>query len=233
MKSVFLLLTFLVSNFIFAQSLTGAWQKIDDSKLKTIKLYSNYYFTSATYDESDGEFIKASAGTFTKNDFDYIENIETHSESTALAGTYVNFNYEIENDTLKVTDKNSKQQETWVKIDEAKEENVTCYRIHQVFRDSKWQTIEYKPRKTLKMITDNYYQVIAINTQTGEFFGSSGGEWTAEENKYQEHIKFFSKNQSMTGTTLEFSKNTEGDIWHHDGKSSKGEYIQERWIKYK
>ncbi|WP_127844162.1 hypothetical protein [Psychroflexus aestuariivivens] len=233
MKTTFLLLTLLVYSLTFSQNLTGAWQKVDNSKFKTIKLYSNHYFTSATYDESDGEFIEASAGTFTKNDFDYIENIETHSESTSLAGTYINFNYEIKNDTLKIKDKNSRHEETWVKIDEAKKEHVTCYRIHEVFRDSKWQTIGYKPRKTIKMLSDNYYQVIAINSQTGEFFGSSGGKWTSLDDKHQEHIKFFSKNQSMTGVTLEFRKNIEGDIWHHDGKSSKGEYIQERWIKYK
>ncbi|MFN2261367.1 MAG: hypothetical protein ABR595_04825 [Psychroflexus sp.] len=233
MKPIILLLTFLASSLSFSQSLAGAWQKVDDSKFKTVKLYSSHYFTSATYDESDGEFIKASAGTYTRNDFDYIENIETHSESTSLAGTFINFNYESQQDTLKIFDKNSKIQETWVKIDEAKKENVTCYRIHQAFRNSSWQTIDYKPRKTLKMLTDNYYQVIAINSQTGEFFGSSGGKWTSLDNKHQEQIEFFSKNQSMTGITLEFSKNIEGDIWHHDGKSSKGEYIQERWIKYK
>jgi len=60
---------------------------------------------------------------------------------------------------------------------------VTCWKIHQAFRDSNWITIEDSPRKTLKLLTNNYYQVLALNSQTGQFFGSSGGQWALKDNK--------------------------------------------------
>jgi hypothetical protein len=132
-----------------------------------------------------------------------------------------------------LNDKNSRNTETWVKIDSASKESVTCWKIHEVFRESRWQTIEDAPRKTLKMLTDNYYQVLALNSQTGEFFGSSGGVWTEDDGKHNEIIRYFSKNPMMVGDTLSFKKEIKDSIWHHNGKSSEGEYIQERWKRFK
>ncbi len=60
---------------------------------------------------------------------------------------------------------------------------MTCWKIHQAFRDSNWITIEDSPRKTLKLLTNNYYQVLALNSQTGQLFESSGGQWALKDNK--------------------------------------------------
>jgi hypothetical protein len=220
---------------LHSQQLNGAWEKVtkNSSDQKTVKLYSDAYFTSSTFLESTGEFISATGGTYTLSNSDYIENYEIGSESRAITGTYLNFDYRVKNDTLTLSDKNSRNEEVWVRIDKAEGENVTCWKIHQAFRDSKWLTIEDKPRKTLKMLTDNYYQILALNSQTGEFFGSSGGKWTDNENKHNEIIQFFSKNPSMVGDTLSFKKEISDEIWNHNGKSSEGEYIQERWKKFK
>lgn len=218
-----------------AQELNGAWQKIEKNTedQKTIKLYSDSYFTSSTYLVSSGEFISASGGTYSLSNSGYIENYEIDSKSRAVTGTYLNFDFEVKNDTLNLQDKNSRNEETWVRIDKAEGEYVTCWKIHQAFRDSKWLTIEDKPRKTLKMLTDNYYQVLALNSQTGEFFGSSGGKWSNEDGQHQERIHFFSKNPSMVGDTLSFNKEIKDSIWNHNGKSSEGDYIQERWKVFK
>ena len=217
--------------FLQAQNLKGAWIRVDTKSKhqKTIKLYSDSYFTTSSYMKSSGEFISASAGTYAINESDYIENYEIHSNSRAVTGTFLNFDYNIENDTLKLRDENSRNTEVWVKVDTAKKDNVTCWKIYQAYRDATWKTIEDKPRKSLKMLTDNYYQVIGLNSQTGEFFGSSGGKWTYENGKHNEKIQFFSKNPDMVGKTKEIKNG----IWHHDGNSSEGKYIQERWKKFK
>lgn len=236
MKNLHLFLyVFITVHIANAQELNGAWEKVDEKleEQKTIKLFSDAYFTTSTYLESSGEFVSANGGTYTINESDYIENYEVNSQSTAVSGSFINFDFKIENDTLHLKDKNSKNEEVWVKIDEANDEMVSCWRIHEVFRDSKWVKIDDKPRKTLKMLTDNYYQVLALNSQTGEFFGSSGGKWQYEDGKHQEMILFFSKNPKMTGDTLTFKMEVEDGIWKHNGKSSKGEYIQERWKRYK
>lgn len=231
---ILLLLLILCFGLSQAQDLNGAWQKVDKKAedQQTIKLYSDNYFTTSTYIRTTGEFVSASAGTYHINEPDYIENYEIHSDSRAVTGTFVNFNYEIENDTLRLKDENSRNAEVWVRIDTAEKKNVTCWKIHQAYRDATWKTIEDKPRKSLKMLTDNYYQVIGLNSQTGEFFGSSGGKWTYENGKHNEIIQFFSKNPDMVGETLSFDKEIKDGIWHHDGKSSEGEFIQERWKKF-
>jgi len=230
-----LILSILSSGLLKAQQLNGAWQKVDKNSkdIKSIKLFSDNYFTSSTRLESSGEFVSASGGTYSLSKLDYIENYEIHSNSRAVTGSYINYSYQIENDTLKLKDRNSRNKETWVKIDSAEKEKITCWKIHKAFRDSKWTTIEDKPRKTLKMLTDNHYQVLALNSQTGEFFGSSGGKWTFENDKHNEIIQFFSKNPNMVGDTLSFNKEIKDSIWSHNGKSSEGEYIKERWKKFK
>ncbi len=236
MMRISILLSILMSlQLSKAQELKGAWQKIEQNtdEQKTIKFYSDFYFTSATYLESTGEFISASGGTYSLSNSDYIENYEIDSKSRAVTGTYLNFDFEIKNDTLNLQDKNSRNKEAWVKIDSSDGEHVTCWKIHEVFRESRWQTIEDSPRKTLKMLTDNYYQVLALNSQTGEFFGSSGGQWTFEDGKHHEIVQFFSKNPNMVGDTLSFKKEIKDSIWSHNGKSSEGEYIQERWKVFK
>lgn len=236
MKHISLLVIMLITlQPSIAQELKGAWQKIEKNAddQKTIKLYSDSYFTSSTYLVSSGEFISATGGTYSLSNSDYIENYEIDSKSRAVTGTYLNFDFEVKNDTLNLQDKNSRNEETWVRIDKAEEEFVTCWKIYQAFRDSKWLTIEDKPRKTLKMLTDNYYQVLALNSQTGEFFGSSGGKWSNEDGRHQERIHFFSKKPSMVGDTLTFKKEIKDSIWNHNGKSSEGDYIQERWKVFK
>ena len=67
------------------------------------------------------------------------------------------------------------------------------------------------PRKTMKFLLDGFFQWIAYNTETFQFFGSWGGYYTTEGGKYTEHI--------------------EGTDWHHQGFSSKGDPMHEIWSK--
>ncbi|MBS3738891.1 MAG: hypothetical protein KGY51_07845 [Psychroflexus sp.] len=236
MKLIKILFVTVISfNLSHAQKLNGAWKKLNKKTedVMTIKLYSDHYFTSSTYVVNSGEFVSASAGTYSRSPSDYVENYEIDSDHRAVTGSFLNFDYTIENDTLRLQDKNSRNSEVWVRIDSAEKENITCWKIHQAYREGEWKTIEDKPRKSLKMLTDNYYQVIGLNSQTGEFFGSSGGKWTYENGKHNEIVHFFSKNPDMVGQTLSFDKKINDGIWHHDGNSSEGDYIQERWKKFK
>lgn len=109
MKAILILCLVLFSNLNFAQSLNGALKKVinSESQQKSIKLYSDSYFTSSTILKNSGEFISASGGTYFINDYDYIENLEIHSESAAITGRFFNYNYEIKGDYLNLKDKNS------------------------------------------------------------------------------------------------------------------------------
>jgi hypothetical protein len=72
---------------------------------------------------------------------------------------------------------------------------------------------------------------VAINTQTGEFFGTGGGTYTFENNVYTENIDFFSRDNSRVGASLEFKGTVNGNKWDHSGKSSKGDPIHEEWTR--
>ncbi len=90
------------------------------------------------------------------------------------------------------------------------------------------------PRKTMKILINNYFQWIAFNTETFEFSGTGGGKYIADkEGAYVENIDFFSKNSARVGAKLPFSYQLKGDDWFHQGKSSAGDPLHEIWTKRK
>jgi hypothetical protein len=87
-------------------------------------------------------------------------------------------------------------------------------------------------RRTMKILSGTRFQWIAYNIETKEFFGTGGGTYTSVNGKYTETIDVFSRDNSRVGAKLDFnfSLSPEGD-WHHSGKSSKGDPINEIWSK--
>ena len=86
-----------------------------------------------------------------------------------------------------------------------------------------------QPRKTMKILKDGYFQWIAFNTETFQFFGSGGGFYTAEKEIYTENIEFFSRNNNSVGRILPFKYAIKGSDWHHKGTNSKGDPMYEIW----
>lgn len=85
------------------------------------------------------------------------------------------------------------------------------------------------PRKTLKFLKDGYFQWIAYNAETMEFFGTGGGRYAADNGTYTEVIQFFSRDDSRVGAELSFQFERKGDDWHHTGNNSRGEPLYEIW----
>lgn len=86
-------------------------------------------------------------------------------------------------------------------------------------------------RKTLKSLHDGRFQWIAYNTDTMEFFGTGGGSFSSDYGKYIENIEYFSRDDSRVGATLEFDYELKDGDWHHTGKNSKGEPLNEIWAR--
>jgi hypothetical protein len=87
------------------------------------------------------------------------------------------------------------------------------------------------PRKTMKFLLDGFFQWIAFNTDTFQFFGSGGGYYTTEAGNYTEHIEYFSRDNSRVGARLPFQYELKGSDWHHQGFSSKSDPMHEIWSK--
>ncbi|MGB1019532.1 MAG: hypothetical protein ACPGVF_00345 [Flavobacteriaceae bacterium] len=86
-----------------------------------------------------------------------------------------------------------------------------------------------RPRKTMKMLLNGFFQWTAFNTETLEFFGAGGGTYTATKGNYVESIDYFSRDNSRVGKKLSFSFNQNEKDWYHKGFSSKGNPMHEIW----
>ena len=86
-----------------------------------------------------------------------------------------------------------------------------------------------RPRKTMKILIDGFFQWIAYNTESFSFHGTGGGSYTATDGTYTETIDFFSRDNNKVGISLEFEYVKKGMDWHHQGFSSKGDPLHEIW----
>lgn len=237
---LFLIIIILFSSGMNSQILNGAWRMVEKNEEliahEAIKLFSNTYFTYSAYDKATGEFIEATGGTYTLNKLSYKEHLDIDSNEPENSGQTLEYLNALVGDTLTLTNLRTGDKEKWVKFDNADNYQMAfCWRIHRKKDegDKEWRTIEYRPRKTLKMITNSRYQVLALNSETGQFVGSSGGTWTGEGSTYIENVEFFSKDQSNVGRSLEFIRTFENGLWFHTGKTTKGEEMMEYWHRYK
>ncbi len=257
-KIVLILVLFAFQSYVYADHLNGAWklEEVNGEKVTehVIQLFSNQFYTYSEFDPNNGDFIKAGGGTYLLENFRIQKFIEIDSEDPSLSNTSEIYRFLfLEDDVIKFTNlKDSSKFEIWKRIDESKNvEMAKCWRIHkkQDEGDKDWRVIEYAPRKTIKMLTDNYYQVLAFNKKTGEFVGSSGGTWTKSPTefftgatggittkktaKYVENIDYFSKNPDNVGRSIEFNLRMVEGLWNHTGRQTDGKALLEIWMPYK
>jgi hypothetical protein len=241
MKYYLVLLFSLITGYhSFAQILNGAWRLVEENgqpvEHEAIKLFSNSYFTYAAYDKASGEFIEATGGTYTLQHLSYKEHLDIDSKEPQHSGKTISYHNTLKGKSLTLLNLATGDKQVWEKFDEGDNYQMAfCWRIHKKKDegDADWRTIEYRPRKTLKMLTNSRYQVLALNSETGQFVGSSGGRWSGDGDSYMEHIEFFSKDQSNVGRSLEFKRAFEDGLWLHTGKATKGEEMMEKWHRYK
>ena len=91
------------------------------------------------------------------------------------------------------------------------------------------RTMQMGPRKTFKVCSGTRFQWAAYNVETKQFSGTGGGTYTFKDGKYTENIKFFSRDNSRVGMSLEFDFELNEGKWHHKGYSSKGDPMHEVW----
>ena len=86
-----------------------------------------------------------------------------------------------------------------------------------------------RPRKTMKILVDGFFQWIAYNTESFSFHGTGGGSYSATDGTYTETIDYFSRDNNQVGISLDFEYAKKGMDWHHQGFSSKGDPLHEIW----
>ena len=119
----------------------------------------------------------------------------------------------------------------WQQVDDARQGLSGNWKIIGREQDGKIAEMRPGARKTIKILSGTRLQWAAINTETGDFFGTGGGRYTFENGKYTEHIEFFSRDASRVGASLSFNGELKNSDWHHSGLSSKGDRIYEIWSR--
>lgn len=212
----------------YAQSpVIGAWKSFSNNAT-SIMLITNGYFTITSYDASG--FKSTLGGTWegTRDDGG-TTHIEFNSADSSQVGTNPDATVNFEGDDLSLTLGDNKT--TWTRIDDGNSPMTGVWQITGRENNGAMNAMQPGDRKTIKILTGTKFQWIAMNTKTGQFFGTGGGSYTFENGVYTEKIEFFSRDNSRVGATLTFKGAVTGDKWDHSGKSSKGDPIHEEWTR--
>lgn len=227
-----------LTNDLFAQELIkklqGSWKaetNIEGKPATQLLMVSGNYFSLTEYVTADGDFLSTKGGKFTMLDN---ENAEILLEFNTLDSTLIMKSEEFK---VKLTKKGLQIKSDFLKKNTFKQvESETASPLQNpwLFSGRKRngemsRRSGDRPRKTMKILTDTHFQWIAYNTETGKFFGTGGGTYSAKDGVYTENIEFFSRDKNRVGAALKFNFEVKGEDWHHTGKSSKGDPMYEIW----
>jgi len=213
MKSLFFTFFFLILFGLKAQ--VFSFQSNENQKgINHRILMDQNYFVETQFVSDPPEFILTRGGFYTQSGEEFMVDFE--------------FNSNFEKDGLKQM--KIEKTKKWKKISNSPMDlNGKWLMAGRMTDQGERRRDTSAPRKTMKFLWDGYFQWIAINTETFEFFGSGGGFYTAENGKYTEHIEYFSRDNSRVGAVLPFDYSLKDSDWHHQGFSSKGDPMHEIW----
>lgn len=231
----FLLL--LSPSVIHAQSLEkairGSWEnkiKKDGKELTQLLLVSGSFYSLTEYATADGDFISTRGGSWQLEGEKLLMTLEFDTKDAEKVGTNETAQLKLKGKGLQLKSEELGNAD-WKQLDKGMTTPLTNpWLITGRERNGEiTRRTGDSPRKTMKILTGNHFQWIAFNTATGEFFGTGGGSYTAENGIYTENIEFFSRDKNRVGASLTFNFEVEGEDWHHKGKSSKGDPMYEIW----
>ena len=207
-------------------SLSGAWQTGTDAE-KMTTIYAGPYFAKAVY--SATEFQYTAGGFWKLENGQLTETYEFHSKDPEMVGKSVSMQAAIKKGKLVI---GNDTKVTWSRLDDGTPGKLNgAWLITGRVRNGEVSRSTPGVRKTMKILSGTRFQWIAYNTETKEFLGTGGGNYTTIDGKYVENIDFFSRDNSRVGASLSFDFSIENDDWNHSGLSSKGEPLNEIWTR--
>ncbi|MEQ8476896.1 membrane or secreted protein [Fulvivirga sp.] len=230
-KLIYLLICISISFGTKAQSIIGAWEGYHTNEqgveLKSVVIFADGYQVLSVYEAKTGKFVSTNGGTWKLEGDTMTEKVEFNTVDAESVGSEVSFKVEITNTTIGIVGSET----ILTRIDNGTPGALQgAWLMSGRVRDGETQTRDTdQPRKTMKMLSGTRFQWIAYNTETKEFMGTGGGNYSTIDGKYTENIEFFSRDDSRAGMSLEFNYELIDGKWHHSGLSSKGDPIHEIW----
>lgn len=229
MKNILLVILMICPVAIIARdTINGAWQ-YKNGTLETVLMFAPSYFTVTTFDVPNKKFIQTWGGRYSIRENNISVVVEFNSADKKQVGKTINFNADINNNVLisNIIEGNKE----WKQLDDNKGTLAGLWVITGREQNGVMNKMTPGERKTIKILSGTRFQWAAINTATGEFFGTGGGNYSFENGIYTENIEFFSRDSTRVGKSLSFNGSVKGDEWDHSGKSSKGEPVHEVWSR--
>lgn len=208
----------------------GSWLARQGQEEQWI-LIKDQYFTWTAFDKVNKKFIRSFGGPISFDGTTAQVIIEFDTQVKDRIGQAFTYNYTRKDKHLALDLGTGLS--NWQQGDDGKGDLAGNWRISGRMQGGEMSRIPKADRKTLKLLTGNRFQWMAINPATREFFGTGGGTYTFVNNQYTETIEFFSRDSSRVGASLSFAGTVKDNDWHHSGKSSKGDPLHEIWSREK
>ncbi|MEY3433473.1 MAG: hypothetical protein RL131_1409 [Bacteroidota bacterium] len=213
-------------NGLYAQQITGAWKRNLDTAVQYLTLVDDY-FSVATFDLSSKKFINTFGGTTKSDNNKLVGVIEFNTANKSDVKSSYSLSFQLSKKKLELALGGINL--SWEKVDDASDALAGNWKITGREQEGKMVAMRPGARKTIKILSGTRFQWAAINSETGEFFGTGGGSYTFKDGKYTENIEFFSRDASRVGSSLSFDASLKDGKWHHSGLSSRGDKIYEIW----
>ncbi len=212
-------------------SLIGAWGK-EDNNLKYVLIFTEDVFSLSSYNIVEKKFNFSVGGKYSQSRTTITLQYEWNSKDSTQAGVAQKValvlkkgKLQIENlaDGLEKLEENDKGElsGSWI-ISGSYVNNVVSKRANPFY-----------PRRTMKVLSGNYFHWISYNVVTNKFFDAGGGTYTSDNGKYAETIEYFTKTTASIGKKLDFEFSIENGDWRHKGQKSTGGPLDECWTKRK
>ena len=226
---IMLMVTAFIEKKQVQQPLKGAWQQVNGD-VQTTLIITDHIFSSATYNLREKKFISSYGGKYSIVQNKLTIAIEWNNLDSSAVGTQKITNIQINNDQLRMEGNTG----SWKRLDDgtpgalAGDWIITgSYTNDQVSK----RRSPFYPRRTMKVLSGKYFQWIAYNVVTKQFFDTGGGTYTTENGKYTETIHFFTKTAASVGKVLAFDYSFVNGDWRHKGLKSTGGMMDECWSR--
>ncbi len=223
--------TFVISAVPLQRGLSGAWTTANGTNEYSLLAADNYVMVT-NFDKANKKFISSFGGKTRLLGKKLMVTIEFNTADKSQIGKTVEYLWDAKTATVSSNIGGSAQ--NWRIVDQGRGNLTGNWRFLQRKDGDKFSEVTpLRARRTYKLLTASRFQWAAVNVETGEFFGTGGGNYTLKDGKYTENIEFFSRDGSRVGASLSFDADVKDGDWHHSGKSSKGDAMYEVWGRVK
>ena len=212
------------------KELTGAWEAKDLEQNQTRMItYVPGFFSVAIYNFADKKFLGTYGGKYSVNNGELTETIEYDTQTPANVCTERKVKFSASKKDLTLT---GATEGKFTRVDDGGPGKLAgAWLITGRMQDNEIRRMTPGARRTMKIMSGTRFQWIAYNVDTKEFFGTGGGTYTTVNGKYTENIEFFSRDATRVGASLTFDYSLPEGEWRHQGKSSKGDPLDEIWTQ--